>query len=228
MPFLIFSIAFVRRVGQCWWFVPFIIVIYVISPILYRAVKTGKAWPTLLCIGTVLFLQIAYKVSGMSNITVTLSFARIFDFMIGLWLAKRMTEGGKLNILTFVITGILGFIVVYLCNQNIIFYGFWSKHYDLRLYLMIITGPLMCFLAIFFSTLSKFISAFLNWIGEMSFEVYLFHVLIWWIIRDDNLLPWFIFYPLSLFVSHIMHLINKHISKILLSEKFYLNIHIND
>lgn len=218
-PFPLLSTEFVRRVGQCWWFVPFIIFIYIISPIVYAAVKSEKMWPSVLCIGLVLLLQVAYKVSGMSNITVTLSFARIFDFMIGLWLAKKMTEGGKLHVSLIVLAGLSGFIVVYLCNQDIIFEGFWTEHHDLRLYLMILTGPLMCLIAIVVSAISKYLSAILKWIGEMSFEVYLFHVLIWWIIRDDNLLPWYFFYPISLFASFVMHIVNKQLSELIMSKE---------
>lgn len=211
-----FSLEWVRRIGQCWWFVPFIILAYVISPYIYKVICTKSYWSLFLFIGSVILIQIAYKVSGLSNIMITLSFARIFDFMIGMWFAQMMEEGKKLNAAAIIITGVIGFIVVYLCAKNIIWKDFWSNNLDLRLYFMIMIGPLMCFIAIAISKASKYLSTCLRWVGEMSFEVYLVHVLIWWIVRKNDLLPWYYFYPISIAAAYLMHIVNKHISQFLL------------
>lgn len=215
-PYPLLSLDFIRRVGQCWWFVPFILFVYAISPLIYYAVHSKSRIPLVVCIVGVILSQVTYKVLGISNITVTLSFARIIDFVIGMWLAKLLTKGKLLNVRAVVFWGIVGFLLVYLLNQNIIFRGFWNEHRDLRLYLMIMTGPFMCLVAIVLSLANQYLSVALKWIGQMSFEVYLVHVLIWWIIRDDNLISWYLFYSISLIASYLLHMVNKTLSRVML------------
>ena len=214
-PFL--SINFLRRIGQCWWFIPFILIIYLISPIIYKAVLADKPWPLIIIISGILFLQICYKLSGFSNIMITLFFARFFDFVLGMWLAKLKFTEVKLNAYLVILFGILGISLVYCLWKEYILPGFWEIHYDLRLYPMILVGPFLAYIVIGVSSLSKFISHPLKIIGDCSLEIYLLHVLLWWIVREDHLLAWYQFYPISLLLSYLLHILNKKVSVYILN-----------
>lgn len=211
----LFSVAFVRRIGQCWWFIPFILLVYGISPIVYKALTSKSVWPIVGVISATLFCQIVYKISGFSNIMINLAFARSFDFIIGMWLAKALNDGKQLNAIWMILSGIVGFTIVYLLSHDIVFSGFWHEHYDLRLYPMVLTGPLMCYLVVWISSLTKYVSIPLKFLGEFTLEIYLVHVLIWWIVRDENLLPWYGFYPVSILASYLLHLLNNKIASLL-------------
>ncbi len=209
------SWAFIRRIGQCWWFIPFILLVYGISPLVYKAIISKSTLPIIGIITATVLCQIIYKESGFSNIMINLSFARFFDFIIGMYMAKALTEGKQLKIFWLIITGISGFVLVYLLSHDIIFRGFWHIHYDLRLYPMVLTGPMMCYFVVWISSMTKYISIPLKFLGEFSLELYLMHVLIWWIVRDQNLLSWYLFYPVSISASYLLHLINKEIARVL-------------
>ena len=154
----LFSLDFIRRVGQCWWYIPFILIIYAVSPLVYNAIVAEKKWKIICIIISVVAIQVIYKLSGFSNIMINLAFARFFDFLLGMWFAKLMTMGKTLSLPVVVISGLSGLTIVYCLRSGYLLPGFWSENFDLRLYPMILVGPMFCYLIIWISSLSKYIS----------------------------------------------------------------------
>lgn len=195
------------------WFVHAILLFYIIFPIIYKYVSKGLVWSVSLFICIVILNYIACNKLHFVH-QVSIASSRLPAFILGVVMAchKIQLKVSKKALLVSII-----FMIVY--SYTIQFNGFKPTTLLYNSYILIILPSIICM----YYMVRPWSSNFFNWLGGMSLEIYLTHVLLLNIMTHYKLIDkigYFLFplvfivsLTLSILVSNATDLIAKRINK---------------
>ena len=170
---------FGRKGGQ-FWFIHFIAICYLLYPLLYKLIEKNKS--NLI----VIFIPIYIIILLFLNITCKdyyhdyeIIFTRVIPFLIGVLLGKRVYEKKPIKQKTILLMFLL------LIIHDFLFIALQKKYLTvinmslIRFYLSIFAMSTIFLIIIFFELfrLPK-IQRFLSWIGKISLEAYIIHIIL--------------------------------------------------
>lgn len=198
------------------WYTPSIIILYLISPYVFKVRSSKK-----LIFYLIIFLAILISLSIVFNLNYLLIFlTRIPIFLMGIIFGEKVKNNIKVSSKEIYI--VLTMMVIGLCilGVSIIKFPEYLRYYGLWWYPFILITPGMTFImAKFLEVIKiKYLFKFLNLLGTYSFEIYLIHERVLHLLKDviNNI---YILNFLSIIVTATLAFYLKKVINILLEVK---------
>ncbi|WP_319574702.1 acyltransferase [uncultured Desulfobacter sp.] len=188
----IMLISFWTKGNLTEWFVAIIVIFYLIYPFIYRLLirlrTRGIIFLIAICIGIVGFLLYFidfHKLPDKYN-WMCIALPRIPILLIGCWIAPKVKKCNEINNRLVTICAIIAivFIIFFLINPPILSTNIFFKR--------LLYGPFAFCIAIWFSNTAEIVNNRLilkcfGWIGLFTFEIYLLHEKIIWLLSGFHL-----------------------------------------
>lgn len=186
------------------WYMPSIIVFYLITPVLFKFM--GKSWRELLLLLLTLFLDLCF----LENYTIV-AITRLTIFVIGMIAGRYFSEdrefGWEAEVSAYV-TGIFSYITLYYLRE---FIPALMWPYGLHWYPFIFIAPAVIFsLCRLFSLLNtvsagRKIYCALDKIGKYTLEIYLIHIVLFDYLHIESSLLWILIFALMIVCGWFYH-----------------------
>ncbi|MBS4900040.1 MAG: acyltransferase [Clostridiales bacterium] len=207
-----FGISFWWKGNRTVWFIAFIIIMYLIFPLVYKVVskRDGYPWLFLIMTGCYIVFQIIMSIYFPNYWKKTeIAWGRIPIFLTGAILGNRIYNKQNFKVEDFLlfVPGVILKIVYYVNGANLLLkLRFVTWFYSLSLMLAII--------CVLYLINSKRLSNFLSIVGGISLELYLSHVVIQNILKYFGFRMWNIWeYSFAIGISVVISiLLNRAIT----------------
>lgn len=204
----LFSVQMLKSIGLCFWYIPCILYMYAISPLIYR--YQGK-WQLKVLVIFHIFLGIWYFLSDCEHTVVIRTVTRFPIFTMGFYFAKN----------SFVIENKTIIIIASLCFAFLYFteefhcLGYFNEYNSgLSFYPFVMLSPIICVSLIRITRyLPMVVKIILSYLGTISLELYLSHVFVQNILLCNHSFHWYYFYPISFVLAYLMNRFNVSVSK---------------
>lgn len=214
----IFLISFFIKGNLDIWYIPFIIIIYLIFPLIYKLIKKYDIAGLLISLLSVITLNLLYSIcfpTGYHNIEIALT--RIPVFLIGVFFGKMIYNKQKISpilVIASILTQLLISFIIYM-NLDIPKFHIFSRYLYCPLAISTVINISMLFSLI--KNDNILILKPLKFIGNHSLEIYLIYELVKKVINASFSISSYTRYYLLCFIITIIlsHILKQLINKII-------------
>lgn len=205
------------------WYVSFIAIMYAAYPFLYRLYRNDKRKILLLIATSVGLVIVADKIDWPIYVNCERAFSRIPIFLSGLFVSDCVKENRNIQTRYLLLMALVSVALLFLMVFTSIFkvlpifytrycYGVWAVS------MIAIIGYI---LYKFDNIVFRYIDKFFSFIGDISFEIYVVHVMIIRIIKYYCLIEfsWYWYYICVLIFTIILSLLYKKIINSMICKK---------
>ncbi len=169
------------------WYISFLIIFYIIAPLIRIFIDVVKAPGTLLLLCLLFYL--GYAVIDNSNVMV--GFARLPIFILGMYFGKKMAEEpeGSFSVAKIIVLALLIPVGIYLtirCGEDFM----WGWHTGMSWYPLILSTPGLCLvLALLFDRSPAAVNGMFSFVGRHTLSIYMIHLFFYEIYNQLLVVP---------------------------------------
>lgn len=173
-------VSFFTKAELSEWFIAAILVTYLFTPLLFKLLKYEKKFFVVLFILFYFIIAISRIYFGnyhVYNVIVDIWFTRLPSYLLGMLIAKRISEKNNTllsdkQIYSIIIVAVICMVIT-MTLFSIKFQSYWLI--NRLLFLPMILGVVLIFVCVLEQTKGKLLVNALKWLGGITLEIYLLH-----------------------------------------------------
>lgn len=191
------------------WYILFCIILYLIFPILFYWYNKNPIYIW----GGYIILSIILIVFSPKIFNFWLMWPRFADIIVGMAFAKIIIEKKNINFYFLALGAFVGLLSLYLLHHY--YNGDYLNYNGLNFWPAVLFTPFLCIALGKIFEITKYLTRFLEFIGERSLELYFAHCIVAAMLIHYEYMNAFSYYIFSILGAFLLSLLNNMLFKVL-------------